>query len=145
MGAAGVLESLLRSIARLPRPPDLLAYEAQVHQATMGRFNAWKTGTRYVIRCGAHGFSRQQMCGIMQCVPAIIMGGVSACGVRKTTTMGLTARHACVVQAALLAHTMLHHPRAWPKQETALALLVTLRKFLQTEWVRRRPPGVMHL
>jgi hypothetical protein len=50
----------------------------------------------------------------------------------------MTAGPACA-QAALLAHTMLHHPRAWPKQETALGLLVTLRKFLQTEWVRRRP------
>ena len=49
------------------------------------------------------------------------------------------------MQAALLAHTMLHHPRAWPKQETALGLLITLRKFLQAKWVRQRPPYVRHL
>ena len=45
------------------------------------------------------------------------------------------------MQATLLAHTMLHHPRAWPKQETALGLLITLRKYLQAEWVRRHMSG----
>ena len=40
------------------------------------------------------------------------------------------------VQATLLAHTMLHHPRAWPKHQSALGLLISLRKFFQTEWVR---------
>ena len=40
------------------------------------------------------------------------------------------------VQAPLLAHAMLHHPRAWPKQEVALGLLISLRKFYQTAWVR---------
>ena len=41
------------------------------------------------------------------------------------------------VQAQLLAHALLHHPRAWPKQETALGLLISLRKFYQTVGVRR--------
>jgi hypothetical protein len=44
-------------------------------------------------------------------------------------------QHTCV-QAPLLAHTMLHHPRAWPKQEAALGLLITLRKYFQHQWVR---------
>ena len=41
-------------------------------------------------------------------------------------------------QAPQLAHALLHHPRAWPRQGTALGLLVSLRKFYQTEWVRPR-------
>ena len=41
-------------------------------------------------------------------------------------------------QAPLLAHTLLHHPQAWPRQDTALGLLVSLRKFYQTNWVRHR-------
>ena len=44
---------------------------------------------------------------------------------------------ACL-QAPLLAHALLHHPRAWPRQETALGLLVSLRKFYQVF-------GVCHL
>ena len=36
----------------------------------------------------------------------------------------------------LLAHALLHHPRAWPRQETALGLLVSLRKFCQAVGVR---------
>ena len=43
--------------------------------------------------------------------------------------------HVCA-QAPLLAHAMLHHPRAWPRQETALGLLISLRKFYQTVGVR---------
>ena len=41
-----------------------------------------------------------------------------------------------LVQAPLLAHTMLHHPRAWPNHEAALGLLISLRKYLQTQLVR---------
>ena len=52
-----------------------------------------------------------------------------------TALANLTAGHGRV-QAPLLAHTMLHHPRAWPKREAALGLLISLRKYLQTEWVR---------
>ena len=40
------------------------------------------------------------------------------------------------VQAPLLAHAMLHHPRAWPKQETALGLIISLRKYYQAVQVR---------
>ena len=40
------------------------------------------------------------------------------------------------VQAPLLAHAMLHHPSAWPSQEAALGLLISLRKYYQTVWVR---------
>ena len=45
---------------------------------------------------------------------------------------------------------MLHHPHAWPRQEAALGLLISLRKFYQTVWVRQfmrlhRPPAVMML
>ena len=40
------------------------------------------------------------------------------------------------MQAPLLAHTLLHHPRAWPKHEAALGLLISLRKYLHTQWVR---------
>ena len=40
------------------------------------------------------------------------------------------------MQAPLLAHTMLHHPRSWPKHEAALGLLISLRKYLHTQWVR---------
>ena len=46
-----------------------------------------------------------------------------------------TLGRACV-QAPLLAHALLHHPRAWPRQETALGLLISLRKFYQTVGVR---------
>ena len=41
-------------------------------------------------------------------------------------------------QAPLLAHTLLHHPQAWPRQDIALGLLVSLRKFYQINWVRHR-------
>lgn len=44
--------------------------------------------------------------------------------------------HCVHVQAPLLAHAMLHHPKAWPSQEAALGLLVSLRKYYQTVWVR---------
>ena len=40
------------------------------------------------------------------------------------------------MQAPLLAHAMLHHPSAWPSQEAALGLLISLRKYYQTVWVR---------
>ena len=37
----------------------------------------------------------------------------------------------------MLAHAMLHHPQAWPRQETALGLLISVRKLCQkTTWVR---------
>ena len=39
------------------------------------------------------------------------------------------------MQAPLLALTLLQHPRAWPRQETALGLLISLRKFFQNDWV----------
>ena len=42
------------------------------------------------------------------------------------------------MQAPLLAHAMLHHPKAWPSQQAALGLLVSLRKYYQTVWVRFR-------
>ena len=42
---------------------------------------------------------------------------------------------ACV-QALLLAHALLHHPQAWPRQETALGLLISLRKFYNCVRVR---------
>ena len=40
------------------------------------------------------------------------------------------------MQAPLLAHAMLHHPSAWPSQEAALGLLISLRKYYQIDWVR---------
>ena len=40
------------------------------------------------------------------------------------------------MKAPLLAHAMLHHPSAWPSQEAALGLLISLRKYYQTVWVR---------
>ena len=46
-------------------------------------------------------------------------------------------------QAPLLAHAVLHHPHAWPRQETALGLLISLRKFFATEWVRLCPPDTI--
>ena len=42
------------------------------------------------------------------------------------------------MQALLYAHTMLHHPRAWPRQETALGLLISVRKSFEVDWVRAR-------
>ena len=51
---------------------------------------------------------------------------------------------ACV-QVPLLAHALLHHPRAWPKHNTALGLLISLRKFLQADWVRQSLPCVTHV
>ena len=40
------------------------------------------------------------------------------------------------MQVPLLAHALLHHPQAWPRQETALGLLISLRKFCRTIGVR---------
>ena len=57
------------------------------------------------------------------------------------STSKLTSVHVCM-QAPLLAHTMLHHPRAWPKQEAALGLLISLRKYFQTQWVRISLPCI---
>ena len=45
------------------------------------------------------------------------------------------------MQAPLLAHAMLHHPSAWPSQEAALGLLISLRKYYQTVWVRFCTPA----
>lgn len=39
-------------------------------------------------------------------------------------------------QAPLLAHAMLHHLSTWPSQDKALGLLVSLRKYYQSVWVR---------
>ena len=48
MGAAGVLESLLRYSARTPRPPERRIYEAQVHRAFTGSC----TGSLNQLMCG---------------------------------------------------------------------------------------------
>ena len=49
------------------------------------------------------------------------------------------------VQAQLLAHALLHHPQAWPRQETALGLLISLRKIYQTIGVRHCLLGLQAL
>ena len=95
MGFAGVVETVLRMVARISDMMDDPGIMAQVHRTLFHD----------------HAFN------------SMGMQPLSVCG------------HACL-QTPLLAHAMLHHPHAWPSQETALGLLISLRKAYQTMRVR---------
>ena len=75
--------------------------------------------------------------------PPLMAAGHRFSLLQETGTASPTARRA-PAQAPLLAHALLHHPQAWPQQNTALGLLISLRKSYQTDWVRLRMLSPLH-
>ena len=143
-GATGVVESLLRLAARLtPLHERIAVLNARV------RCCAVHTG----CRMHQHGVSDRRAYS-SRAAPLLARARSDLVSARGTGARGPSnswcgddshqqhsrAGHASA-QVLLLAHTMLHHPRAWPRQESALGLLISMRKLLQTDWVRatRRP------
>ena len=150
-GAARVLEASLRAnTRRLSRGGGCAATRsARVHcmQVCMGTLNACQDGGLGCLACMPRAASAAHVAmRVAICCPVPLAGPVFGPQHHSLGRAAGSLGASSPLQVAWLAVLLFQHESAWPQQEEALQLAVSLRKWLDTQvcWPARSPLPCTH-